>query len=157
MVLDELLDNFDASQDIYKLQPQLKLLFSIPSIDLWSYFLIYHPKSIFASFTKAESIEAVQTSFNPMFTEDPNISKQIISLVTSKTQKFLQAWESKFEERIEFIDSLPYIPENIDTLEKLMANTDKIFKQYLACVNATKEDNKTLGGRQESASELGVI
>lgn len=158
MVIDNLLDNFQIEQDIYKLNPQLSILFTIPSKDLWCYLLLNHPtKSIFSNLTKTEALDAIKQSYHPDFVEDISITAQVQSLLLSKTKKMLKAWEQKYEERIEFINSLSYTPENIDILEKLMANTDKIHKQYITAVKASEDEQSVFGGAQESLSELGLI
>lgn len=43
-------------------------------------------------------------------------------------------------------------------LDKMMSNTDKMWKQYMVCLKDVEdEEATTLGGSQESLSEQGVI
>lgn len=76
----------------------------------------------------------------------------------TKAEKYLIGWEEKMDERQNFIASIPYSSETFEVLDKMMASTDKMWKQYLACLKDVEdEDSTAMGNSQESTAELGLI
>jgi len=76
----------------------------------------------------------------------------------SKAQAYLIAWEQKLDERQNLIASIPYSMSTYEDLDKLMATTEKLWKQYQTCLKDVEdEESATLGGIQESMTELNII
>jgi len=76
----------------------------------------------------------------------------------TKPEQYLVAWEQKLDERQEFIASKPYDHSTYEMLDKMMSNTDKMWKQYMTCLKDVQEEESLLeGGSQESLNEQGVI
>lgn len=71
----------------------------------------------------------------------------------------LNNWKKKLDERDLFIESTEYNEESYEMLDKLMTNTDKIYKQYFAILNEVNKERVThdLGGREVSLSDKGDI
>jgi len=81
-------------------------------------------------------------------------------LHTSKDERILIDLEKKVEERTKFIIDTEYSLEEGDKLDKLFANTDKIFtivKDLRADIEKQKNVGQLKGGRTESISEQGTI
>jgi hypothetical protein len=75
-------------------------------------------------------------------------------------RRALRAWEKKMEERSEFIDSTPYNLDNADQLDKMMANTKKLFDDFKRIQeDLSKEPTSTAskGDRELSLSDRGII
>lgn len=59
------------------------------------------------------------------------------------------------EERNKLIDSLEYSLDNFEAIDKLMTNTEKIFKQYKAIrEEVERQDEATLTSEGESVLSL---
>jgi hypothetical protein len=172
-----LLNHFDTDKNFWSSSPQLKILFhQIYSEDkskdkknsstiLWCIALLLHPESKFANYPYQKRLEIVQdyaqnheTEFNPeLYPETVHLFEEG---VLSKAQKFLVKWEKKLEERQEFIDSLKFDLETVETVDKILSNTNKLWKQYQECLKDVEEErskNVGQGGAMESASEQHLI
>lgn len=78
----------------------------------------------------------------------------------SKDERILVDLERKVEERTKFIIDTEYSLEEGDKLDKLFANTDKIFnivKDLRADIEKQKNAGTLKGGRTESISEQKLI
>jgi len=168
-MVNNLLDNFDIDVDIWKLHPQLKVLFAkeyndgVSSKIMWALLLDTHPKSVLADLgpTDRRAIIAQDYLSNETFDwkmYNDTIEKMKKYLLT-RPERLLKNWENKLEERDIFISATPYNAETIDMLEKTMKETWKMWENYEKVLAAFKkqEDESTLGGAQESLSELGLL
>ena len=151
----------DPTRSFWDLHPHLAPMFpSRPSSTvMWALTLIYHPESPYADFTFSTKRDIVFKEYNTSDEELSPIIQQFKSAILTKPQKFLIEWEEKLEERQAYLHSLPYNSENIDSLDKAMANSEKLWKVYL---NAKKEVDQEIsataqGGVIESAQEQGII
>lgn len=93
------------------------------------------------------------------------------SRVLSLPEKDLRNFEKKLHERQQFIDKTAYTLDSFDEngkplkgtatqLDKMMADTNKIYAQLQelkAIYEKAEEEGHVRGGREESASELGLI
>lgn len=93
-----------------------------------------------------------------------------LSLQISEAERTLRGIEEKLVERDKFLKNTPYslgekgdrgyIFGTVDTLDKMMANTPKIYEQYGAArklVLQEEEADSTRGGVVESLSDAGDI
>lgn len=80
-------------------------------------------------------------------------------LCLSQAERSLVAWKNKLQERDEFIADTPYDIENADRLDKILANTDKLYKQLKAIeAELSKEQGiQNKGGSEASMSDTGEI
>jgi succinate dehydrogenase/fumarate reductase-like Fe-S protein len=76
-------------------------------------------------------------------------------------QRLLLTWKKKIDERNNLLDSLEYTLENFEALDKLVVNTDKLFKQYKAIKEEVEKQNEASviseGGSVLSLSDLEMI
>ncbi len=174
----ELLENYDIDSNFWLQNPQLKYFDNFSNLYssdtsknkeessklMWSIFLYIDPiKSKFNRMYEDDKIEEIKL-FNPIFNPKDKVQKELIdkyeSLLLSKAKKLFRAWENKLEERERFIGKTKYTAETQKMLDTMMANTDKMWKQYNEVKTAMMEDeSKTQikGGRKESKSERGEI
>lgn len=86
-----------------------------------------------------------------------------VSSQMSKNKRSLRGLRLKMEERESFIMNTPYTIENANDLDRIMANTDKLFSLITKLEQQIeKEENAgsgglVRGGRVESAGETGAI
>lgn len=86
--------------------------------------------------------------------EDDRI-KELIEVIddlcSTPLQRSLKNWKNKLEERDAFLAETPYTLENAEKLDKILAQTDKLFSQYERIVkNLSKEEKQPEGrGKQE--------
>jgi len=70
-------------------------------------------------------------------------------------------WKKKIDERNELVNSIEYTLENFETVDKLITNTDKVFKQYQTVkAEVEKQDEAAMtteGGSVLSLSDLDMI
>lgn len=82
-------------------------------------------------------------------------------LTVSVAEQVLRDWESKLMERREFLSNVSYELENAEKLDKLMANTPKLFDELRRLkeevLKEQSVDGKAMGGVRESASDRGDI
>lgn len=90
--------------------------------------------------------------------------KDIVDLYThlhmSKLEAELRRQELKLEERAKFINDTEYDLETGEKLDKFMLNTAKLYDQIDVLkdkIKLEKDSGTTRGGRQESATEKGLI
>lgn len=83
-----------------------------------------------------------------------------ISLHMSKLEQELRMQELKLAERAKFINDTTYDLETGEKLDKFLLNTSKLYEQIKVLkdqIRAERDSGSTRGGRQESASERGLI
>jgi len=106
----------------------------------------------------------IQDNYLKVDSFDWVLYKEIIEfyqeLNSSKLEKDLYMHECKLEERAKFIMETPYNTTNGPILDKLMANTQKIYELIDKIKDNIKKENsdgKMKGDRIESASEKGML
>ena len=76
-------------------------------------------------------------------------------------QRLLTSWKRKIDERNDLMDSLEYTLDNFESVDKLVANTEKLFKQYKAIKEEVEKQDEasitTEGGSVLSLSDLDMI
>lgn len=78
----------------------------------------------------------------------------------SLTKRNLKKWEDKLTERQAFIDETEYNENTFEMLDKMMAQTDKMWKMFMTLkkeLEKESDDQTTYGGVELSASETGMI
>lgn len=79
----------------------------------------------------------------------------------SPEQRLLMSWKKKIDERNSLMDSLEYTLENFESIDKLVANTEKLFKQYKAIKEEVERQDEaeitTEGGSMLSLSDMDMI
>lgn len=92
--------------------------------------------------------------------EIKDIQDEFLNLTLTKARRLLRTWELKLEERNEFIASVKYDGDTAALLDKMMAATENIWKQYLSILNEVEKEEgqgNVKGGGIESLSETGRI
>lgn len=79
----------------------------------------------------------------------------VLDVTLTRPKRALGNWLHKLEERDDFITSTPYNTETFEMLDKLLAATDKMWKQYFSILEEVeKEDSSSsFGGAQDSLLE----
>lgn len=163
----KLIDSFDIYEDFYS-DSQLRTIFAteaatIPSKHMWALLLYYHPKSKYYELSPQTKAQLIATDYLevPSFDFDayPTTVEKINRHILTRPQRFLTQWDAKLEERYQFIALTPYNMENLEILDKMMAASHKLWKEYKEIRDAfLKEDEtKTHGAVVESLSEQGII
>ncbi len=151
----------DFNQDFFKTYPHWKEAFSdVPSDNMWAYCYLYHKNSPFDSLTEKQKLDQV-TRLCPRKINYSKYKKQeklFEECVTDYGQKFMRAWKKKLEERDEYWASLNYKDDEL-RLERLLSNTNAIWKAYREAEKEMKKDEgtKVSGDLVESATEKGFI
>jgi hypothetical protein len=86
--------------------------------------------------------------------------KRIEDYALTPAKRSLRNWKKKLEERDEMLSSIAYTLENAAELDKILAQTDKLYSQYERVAKALAIENqeaKVRGGRQLSLSDKGEI
>ena len=89
------------------------------------------------------------------------LTEGFIKLSLSKIERSILEWGRKLDERDAFIKATPYNMDNADSLDKLLANSPKIYEMYKKMhddyLNETVSEGRTKGGKPESAGEKGIV
>lgn len=156
--------NFLIKEDFFIQNPMFSVAFSsVPSNVMWAITLDQHPKSIYRNLDAQTRRSLIETEYLKS-SLDWEALKDTIELFKelslSKRQRFLNNWENKLEERDNFIASLPYDESTYEILDKIMAQSDKMWKQWSTCLKDVQEEETlqtTEGGALESLSEQNLI
>ena len=162
--------NYQSDQDFFESNPQLEITFgeikdlypdSYTKV-MWAIALDAHPKSIYRNVSTQERrglIEKEYLNESIKWKELESYIETFNKLVLTQKERFLVEWEKKLEERQQFIAAIPYNEETYEILDKMMASTEKMWKQYLICLKDVSDEAKeqTQGNFVESASESGQI
>lgn len=178
--MTDLLEVFDITRSFWECNPafqaikEFKSLYKkdrsankrISSSLMWAISLLVHPKSRFSNATFDERLDLINSDFlnNKQKLDPEKDHKELIfifqKLAMTRTQRIARQWGDKLDERFKFIDSMPYTYDNVDTLDKMMASTEKLWKQYQVCLKDLEEENaasQVIGGAAESLSEQNKI
>ena len=123
---------------------------------MWALYLIYHPKSVYATQPIAVRINTVEKNFleSPGFFErNPGLSVCIdayVQLTTHVTAYVVQGLRNKLFEREMLIAETPYNRKNADFLDKLILNTDKVLNELdKAEARLSKTTSREIKGGQK--------
>jgi hypothetical protein len=175
--MERLLDNFSLQNNFWKFNPQFlsirefRELYNEDKKDkkassnlMWGIALLEHPGSILKELSEIDRLELVATDYLHLPEFDwGSVSKLrgiFSSLVTSKQLKSLIMWERKLEERDQFISETPYNMNTADSLDKIMANTERLYKHFKSIkADLMKDGSESVekGGSLPSLSDTGEI
>ena len=139
---------------------------ALSSKTMWAIALLVHTKSKFANLQYEDRLKLINDDFltekDSLDPEDKHISlvEDFQRLGMTRTQRVSRQWGDKLDERFKFIDSVPYTLDNVETLDKVMANTDKLWKHYITCLKDLEDEaasTQVMGGAAESLSEQNRI
>jgi hypothetical protein len=158
-----MLQIFDPTADFWKVNPAYKIPFKSivkekdSSKIMWAIALLCSDKSPYRELLEKDRKELIEKDFYKLdWDKYKNEIKLFLELNLSKVKRQLTNWQVKLEERDEFIDKTKYTDETFEMLDKMMASTDKMWKQYLSIleeVNKEDADGITRGGEEESLTE----
>ena len=144
---------------------------------MWAIALLYDRSSEFYNLDEETKTHLV---FNDFYgdADYPAKNKEQIKLLkdfytecsTTVAERELINIENKLKERGKFLDATPYdmgvpgerggwVGNTVDTLDKMMANTPKLFELYTKAKEAVMEEQakSTVGNRTESLTDTGEI
>lgn len=175
-----LLTTFETEANFWKLNPQLlipeplaKLYKQDKSKDkndssriMWAICLYIDPseENKFRNFPEKDRKELIISDYLQdskfKFESYKDITDWYSKNMLSNVERALISWRNKLTERETFIMSTVYTLESADALDKIMANTDKLFNQLERVEKQyVKEqiDSKDKGGKEASLSDKGLI
>lgn len=160
-----MLTNFDITQDFHSTNPHIRVILpqslKVPSQHMWGLMLYAHPDSKLFNESPSERKKLVLEYINDnkfTFEKYEDLLELIERKVLTKAQKSLMVWERALHKRDEYIDSIEYTEDSWDMLDKMLANSAKLWAQYQTIVDwLSKESSKTLGDQEESLTEKGLI
>lgn len=136
------------------------------SLTMWAVAFYCHPESRLKNFSEKEKKSLIESDIVGDSVDWKKLELYINEynkLFLTQAQRSLVNWNKKLEERDEYLDSLPYNELDLDEagkLDKLIANTPSLYKQYQAIKDQiSEEEAKSVNkaGIKESASEKGLI
>jgi len=175
--MERLLDNFSIQNNFWKHSPQFLAIKAFRELHdddkkdkkrssniMWAIALLEHPESIMKELSEEDRKELIAKEYllEPDFQWDAvaDLRERFSQLAVSKPLRSLRMWEKKLEERDEFISNTKYSMDTADSLDKIMANTERLYKHY----KAIKEDLMRTdlgaaekGGGTPSLSDTGEI
>lgn len=133
---------------------------------MWAICLLEHPRSKFANTSYEDRLELVNGDYLPNNeTLDPEgkheaLIKSFNKYAITRTQRIAKQWGDKLDERFDYMDTLNYADGAGEILDKMLASTDKMWKQYQTCLKDLEDENsrsQIQGGAIESLSEQNMI
>lgn len=133
---------------------------------MWAIAFYCHPDSRIVNFPEAEKRSLIETDFIKSALDWESLTlliKEYKNLYLTQAKRSLVNWKIKLEERDEYLMAIPYNSlalEDAAKLDKLLADTPKLFKQYEDIKEQIQEeDAKTINkaGIKESASEKNLL
>lgn len=175
-----LLTNFEVTANFWDLYPQLKIpkpfanlykedkskSHSNSSKIMWAVAMLVDNSEFnkFSNYSEDERKFLISTDYLDNEHFDFDSYKEVIETYTalnmSKLEQELRMQELKLEERARFVNSTPYDLENGEKLDKFLLNTGKLYdliKDLKERIKTEKDSGVTRGGREESATEKGMI
>ena len=162
-----LVNSFDIFENFYS-DSQLKTIFNeeyankVPSSHMWALVLYSHPESKYYSqlpHSRRLLIEQDYLKHTLKWDEYSETLSKMEDFLLTKPQRLLKGWESKLEERDQFIAALPYNAETYEMLDKMMSSTAKMWDQYFSILKKVSQetDSTSQGDIELSLSEQGLI
>lgn len=166
----EFLSKYTGKEIFWELFPEYRETFSTiynkkdiegSSKVMWMLIHFISPKSRFRNATSQERKKAIESDFKTKLKWDSYLEEMnfLESLLLSKAKKYLYNWEKKLEERDEFMANIPYEAGTYDMLDKMMAATDKLWKQYRTALKDVQDEDEltSKGGATLSLGDSGQI
>lgn len=178
------LDNFKEGNNFWEYNPQYKIIFrDIYNKDesknkdktskiMWAIFLLIHPKSEFYNLPDKDVILARDFIKEKGFQwkDYQHLIDRIEETVLTQAEKSLISWDRTLKNRDEFIHSQDFtldhynnegkiVKGTADQLDKMLANTYKLYQEYFKIVKELKneEDARGKGNRPKSLTDSGEI
>lgn len=136
------------------------------SLTMWAIAFYCHPDSRIVNFPEQEKrvlIESDMVGSKMEWSKLDSYIKEYKNLYLTQAKRSLVNWKIKLEERDEYLMSIPYntLPlEDAAKLDRLLADTPKLFKQYEDIKELIQEEDAKVinkAGIQESAAEKHLI
>lgn len=164
----DLVRNHNGTENIWKLFPFLKKKFpkvynikNNSSNTMWMLVMFVSPRSRYRNASVQEKKQALQSDYSleinwDLYKEEIELLEQ---MMLTKPQKYLVNWEKKLEERDLFMSQIPYDSETFEMLDKMMAATDKLWKQYRTALKDVEDADEltSKGGEQLSLEDQNII
>lgn len=159
---------FNVDSKFWNVDKELDILFKFEKDSkyddklMWAIFLYAHPKSKFYLLPDKDKIEIISTDYLESQFNPTNYAITIDKLkksVLTPIERTFVIWNSKFLEREKFLDETPYSSTTFQMLDRMMADTFQMKKQYDAIMAEFQKEksDKTFGDIEESLSEKGLI
>ena len=160
-------DFFEAYPDLEFKLPFRKIKEVFPekaSLYSWYIFLYCDTNSSFRTYpAEHRRIELSENFIKEDIHDFPEIQEAIkdyeINMMSLAKRNF-KKWEDKLTERQKFIEDTDYTSETFEMLDKLMAQTSKMWDMFLKLkteFDKEGDEDQTYGGVELSASEKGMI
>jgi hypothetical protein len=168
-MLNNVLANFTPEANFWDLNPQLAVPFKSltkredGSNAMWSISLLIHPESALANIPYDQKLKIIQEDYFPDFKPE-NYEEEILlykEVVLTRTERMLVAWNKKVDERLAFIDSVPYNFDTFEAIDKMILTGTKLSKELRIIreeLDKEKEQNTyAKGGGNLSLTDQGKI
>lgn len=181
-----ILDNFKDTNSFWEYNPQYRVLFrhiyeedksknkEKSSRLMWALFLCYHPKSDFYNLPNKEEVIAKKFLEDDKFKwNSPKIlalKETILESVLTQAEKSLDRWNNTLKKRDDFIHSQEFTLDSFndegrlvkgtaDQLDKMLANTNKLYQEYFSILKELQEEElaRSRGNKVKSLSDSGEI
>ena len=184
-----LVNNFETGKNFWKVNPQLQTIGIFKeffdsdktrdkdssSKIMWGIALVYDVESRFYNLPEEDKKRFIATDYlkDPKFPWDAYKEHIDFFLLncTTQAERSLIEWDSKMQERSEFIRDTKYTLGTVNSkgyysggtatvIDAMLANTKKLYDQYrqvLEDLMKEKGKGRTYGGASESATEKGLI
>tara|TARA_R110000851_G_scaffold294490_1_gene449149 strand:- start:364 stop:906 length:543 start_codon:yes stop_codon:yes gene_type:complete len=172
----------DYTLNLWDTYPQMKtVLQEIYSIDAdlkrrthkdegsrvgWALIYLLHPQSVYFSTPQKEAIgylskdilrsDSSDSSWDLIFQASPKFKELCLTI----PQRVLLDWKTKFEERNQFLETVPYDTNTFEMLDKMLTNTKKMFDMLQQAMQDYEKDltqGHVEGGSMESLSDKGEL
>jgi hypothetical protein len=146
--------------------PERALLFKeeshIPSKVMWALMLCHYPTSQFFNLDLKSKEEIIKIDYLDDEDFDFNKYKTVINKIKSlmtPAERLISTWYNKLLEQSEYLDSLKFSSETVDTITKIMKDSYPMMKQFkeIESLFLKEQEQKTLGNIEESLVEKGII
>jgi hypothetical protein len=179
-----ILDNFKEEHSFWEYNPQFKIILKDfysndksknkdkSSKIAWAAALLVHPRSEFYNLPDKDIILARDFIKEKGFKWDDykEVVDTIEDTILSQAEKSLVSWDKTLKKRDEFIHSQDFtlddynddgrlVKGTADQLDKMLANTNKLYQEYFKIVKELKneEEARSRGNRIKSLSDSGEI
>jgi len=162
--IDNQLKTIEPFKSFYKKDSSKNKNYS--SQHMWAIAFYILPQSRIVNYSSEEKTKIIDSDIATIKLDWKQITEllpEYSNLNLTQVQRSLENWKFKLEERDNFLMKTTYDSLGIDDagkLDKLLADTPKLFEQYAKIQESLKEElNKGInrGGRKESISEQKMI
>jgi len=152
--------NLNIESNLYE-DLQLKKLFqeekeTISLENLRAHFYFAHPSSYLYDLDEPSKTEIIRKDIlkDPTFTFSESILSKIRNFTLTKSERLLDSWQRKLEERDQFIQTISYTPSTYDMLDDMLSKSNKMWQEYLRILKQFSDDDSQVhGGIEESFLE----